>query len=306
MIHRRKRSLFVFYFFLLLWIQLNQILASESKEESKKISPWIITLATVGIEGGILTYAGISWYRETEFQKFNIRYTDFLGRNSYSGGADKLGHMWGSYWTTETLILTYKALGLSKKHSILLGFSAAYFMFTAIEVADGFTSFGFEWEDVLFNSFGSALSVLGQIYPGLHDHFRYRWGYSPSQNFLQGGTRSKFDIINDYSGMIFYFDHIPFWFPYIIVGLNWSSIGYSPAGPEQDRYLGVHFGINITRILKEFIPEKYGWLLSAISYIDKYFVLPFTLIEYRHGLNRGSSSSSIFGFGLSSYAQIKF
>jgi hypothetical protein len=110
-------------------------------------------LGTTAALGSLVVLGGfISWWRDSAIVGWSWKDTGAFGEHTYAGGADKAGHAFAFYTLTRLTAGMYRWLGLSAAWSLALGASFAFLMSNVIEVVDGFTRFGFEYEDAIANS----------------------------------------------------------------------------------------------------------------------------------------------------------
>ena len=81
---------------------------------------WIAHGIAFGGAAGFAGWAAEAWWSDGK-QSFGIDNEAFFGQNTYTGGADKLGHMWGGYWSTRAVTSLYRWAGVSKKKARALG-----------------------------------------------------------------------------------------------------------------------------------------------------------------------------------------
>jgi hypothetical protein len=250
----------------------------------------------------LLTGGAFAWWLNRPTQAFSFGPVTFFTQDGYAGSSDIMGHMWSNYFLTRVMTNVYKFTGVSDKNAIFLAGLINFILFTTVEIYDGFTPHRFEVQDFIFNNIGMGLGLLAEIYPEFDEQFRMRAAYYPSKAFVEKGARNKVDFVNDYDGWAFYADYIPPFFRYLYTGINWSTVGYSPSNDVKERFLGIHTGVN----LSEFI-HVFGWsdniVAKVFMEIDKYFVLPFTVVEYKYGLNSGDARLAL---GMNAYLFYSF
>lgn len=150
----------------------------------------------LGIVAGVSLYGFTQWgWGESDFRFEN---EGWLGKNTKSGGADKLGHAYTGAVVTALTTSLYRHWGHDEQRSVNMGAVAGLLATTMIEVGDGFSEeHGFSWEDQVFNLAGVGLEYLRQRYPELRERVQFRWEYFPSSDFRHGGNT---DILTDYEG----------------------------------------------------------------------------------------------------------
>jgi len=79
----------------------------------------------------------------------------WFGQNTNDGGADKLGHMYANYVGTRLLARSLERAGNDKDKALALAGIATFGAFTAVEIADGYTT---KWK------FSYEAAISGQTY----------------------------------------------------------------------------------------------------------------------------------------------
>lgn len=270
-------------------------------------------LASVGMSALVLGVGSQAWWDEG-LQPFSFRDTGWFGRDTYSGGADKLGHLYSSYVFVHAAASVYEAIGLDPEEASWMSAAFAFLLFNGFELIDGFTDFGFEYGDVVFNTLGVAGGLVARLFPELERSLGIRLGYVPSNDFLDN-PKSVLKFINDYSGMLYYLDFKaqgileqldvdPGWARYLVGGLIYGTQGYSPvrqAPDDKRRLFGVHLGISAAELLRS-NAQGDGPTLSIARALD-FYAMPFFSVSLMRDLNR---SDWILSFGLGHRAQVAF
>lgn len=224
--------------------------------------------ASLAIMGAMLAGGAVAWWVDKGLEPFHLKETGYLGRDTYAGGADKMGHFTANFIAVQTMTSVYEWLGVEHDHALL--FASAFILTagTAIEVIDGFTRHGFEYQDVIANALGLGLGVLSVVSPEFASVFGVRISYFPSPTYkaaLNNGLRAYINTINDYSGEIVYLDLKlkgvfellglrPGPARYLLAGVNWGTYGYEPDAPMRARHLGFHASIAMNEVI-----DQLGW-----------------------------------------------
>ena len=91
-----------------------------------------------------------------------------LEQDSYTGGADKLGHTWGIYTISRIGSFAFEANNDSMVRAAFKGFLFGQLMGLGIEIGDGFgDTYGFAWGDVLWNLGGGIIALAFDLFPSL-------------------------------------------------------------------------------------------------------------------------------------------
>lgn len=272
--------------------------------------PFYSKPVAVGIVGGIwgvvYTWTYFAWYRHRATTGDLVYNSEGLfGGDTYAGGSDKLGHMWGNYimnrWTSNLM----EAGGWSPLVSAVVSTTATTGFFTMIEIKDGYhQGFGFSWYDVAFNLAGNALAVGTILSPKLDDMFDFKVYYLPTRKYLRSLVRhGVVDAGEDYSGqtyvLAYHLDSIDAVrqdpelqvLRYLDLTLGFRSANYlpKPEGHDTHRYQELSLGVafNFQHLIdalygRDTPPRGHGQ--GSLRFINEGFGVPYTnrpLFSYR-------------------------
>jgi hypothetical protein len=278
---------------------------AEVSTSTRTVSTAGVLLASAGLSAVILGVGTQAWW-DDGLEPFRLRETGFLGRETYAGGADKVGHMYSAYAAMALMAASYEALGMEPATAAWASAAFTGLLFNGFEVIDGFTRFGFEYGDALANTLGIGLGLVTHLVPGASELVGMRLGYSPSLDFLRS-EKNYLKFVNDYSGAHFYLDLKgrgvasllgvePGPARFVVGGLVYGSYRYSPirVREERQRLFGVHLGIDVAEVLRARAGDD-RVLPRIASFLD-YFALPFFSVALMTDLNGGGTFVS---FGVS-------
>ena len=164
-----------------------------------------LVAATAAVHGGFMVWTWAVWYRnQTQSETFLVLNEGYFGGDTYAGGADKFGHMFGNYALTRGTAQLFAAAGMRPLPRLLLanGFTLASYL--AIEIKDGYHArFGFSWQDIVANVTGNLLATAFELWPALDETLDLRLHYVSSAAYLQRVAGSEANLGEDYSGMRF-------------------------------------------------------------------------------------------------------
>jgi len=177
--------------------------ASE-EEEGRRPAPelasdlrWRNTLIIGGGGLAVFLYGQNKWWGEGFTGNFRTTNEGWFGNGTYAGGADKLGHAWGTYLATRAVARTLEFAGNEPADALRLATWSALGAYTAIEVLDGYSKqYRFSKEDAIANAAGAGLAVLLEKRPALDRLLDFRLHYRRSPN-------AAFDPLSDYSGQTY-------------------------------------------------------------------------------------------------------
>ncbi|MHB9101143.1 MAG: DUF2279 domain-containing protein [Sulfuricella sp.] len=215
----------------------------------------------LGSLGGVLAYGKTTWWKDGYTGHFSTVNEGWFGQNTYSGGADKMGHAYFSYAGTRLLSHAFEWAGNSREDSVHLSAATVFGTLMAVETIDGFSKrWKFSKEDMVMNVLGTGLGLLFEKNKRLDDLFDFRLHYWPS-----GDARRLNEIspVNDFSGQTYLLVAKATGIPqlrshevlrYFELAAGYGSRGYEPneGVPYPDRHRNLYFGIslNISEILR--------------------------------------------------------
>jgi hypothetical protein len=204
----------------------------------------------------------------------------WFGKDTSSGGADKLGHLYSSYVASHALTYLYESWGYNShtaaRYAALSSFGWSAFM----EVGDSFSeSFGFSYEDLIMGGLGSYIGYLTTTNPALARKLDLRIEYDPTGD-------NDTDIFTDYENSKYMlalkldgFGAVRNkYLKYVELHLGYYTRGFSTAGEENKRKLYAGIGINFSRIFSERSHRKTATFL-------KYFQVPYSYVEFDHDVD---------------------
>lgn len=136
-------------------------------------------LAATGIIAGMIGTSAI-WAADAWWQgrahKFYFYSEGWF--NDYSLGIDKIGHAFTSYFYFHTFHNIMLWGGFDPSVAFWWGAGITELLALCLEVGDGFSTFGFSYEDLLSNTFGLTYGMLQTRVPFLQN-FSLKWSYIP-------------------------------------------------------------------------------------------------------------------------------
>lgn len=207
----------------------------------------------------------------------------WFGRETKDGGADKLGHFWGTYTMGHVFSYMYRRWDYEPQRANSLGAMSALGLQTLMEVGDAFSGgFGFSYEDALMNVTGAgAAYVLGR-YPALARKVDFRIEYTPDT-----WTDFRNDVLTDYENQRYIlalkldgFEALhDSYLSYLELHLGYSTRGYEEFNPGQpdnrERNLYFGFGLNVSKLVQKFLDTR----------VFDYVQLPYTTGGFEKGLD---------------------
>jgi hypothetical protein len=209
------------------------------------------TLAIIlGNSLGVAFYGKRNWWQDGFNAQFRSEKEGWFGQNTYSGGADKLGHFFMNYAGTRLFSRAFEWAGNAPSASLELAGWMMFGTFTAVEVLDGYSKkWRFSREDAVMNVAGIGTAFLLEKHPDLDRLIDLRVLYQPS-------TGHSFEPFGDYSGQTYLLvakasgvpalQAHPF-LRYLELAVGYGSRGYSAHRTDQtdNRARNVYVGISL-------------------------------------------------------------
>ncbi|MES2534827.1 MAG: DUF2279 domain-containing protein [Pseudomonadota bacterium] len=241
-------------------------------------------------------YGRNNWWRDGFTNDFRTVNEGWFGQNTYSGGADKLGHFYMNYAGTRLLSRVFEWVGNSPAHSLELGAWLTLGTYTAVEIVDGFSKkWHFSREDALINVAGVGAALLFEKNPQLDRLLDLRFLYRPSKS-----DSDRFAPFSDYSAQTYLLvakaSGVPAlrnhpWLRYVEVAIGYGVRGYhddpSRAG-ERSRYVYAGISLNLSELFGETVFKGSGERGRAQRVTDtalEFVQVPGTAALGRHRLS---------------------
>lgn len=281
-----------------------------TRESPGGSNPWTVALVSAGFAGAVLTVGTIAWW-DRGFDAFRFNDTGFFGRETYAGGADKLGHFFSAYVSMCAMTSIYEELGISRDGAVLGATLFTMLLWNGFELIDGFTDYGVEHGDIVMNTLGIGAGAAIELFPAVERTIGFRLGYVPSRDFL-AHDKTFLKFINDYTGMTFYGDVklkgvfdlagvSPGPLRFVVTGPVYSTGRYSPVRvhEERRRNLGLHVGVSLAEVLRAIGDGDPG--VEAQARFFDFYAVPFLQVAAIRDLNQ---DQWFISFGVSNRGEI--
>jgi hypothetical protein len=200
---------------------------------------------------------------------------DWFGKNTDSGGADKLGHLYTAYVASHGFASLYEYWSFERKDAALFGSLTSLAVFGAMELGDSFSDYGFSGEDMAANLIGCAAGYLLYTCPNLAAKIDLRWEYGLSPNktdFFTDYENSKYLIALKLNGFEFAQQN---WLKYIELHAGYYTRDFSDSADDGKRYAYAGVGFNLTDLL---FRNGYKKTATLLRYVQP----PYTTLGGRH------------------------
>ena len=227
-------------------------------------------LLNAGSMAVIFMYGLSQWdYGKDGFHFANERW---FQRDTHYGGADKLGHFWSSYALSHLYSYVYRKWGYSEKEANLYGAVSSLGVQTFMEVADGFSSQGFSYEDLIMNVAGAGVGYVWGKVPYLAKKIDFRIEYTPGFDskdfgFSTNYERQRFLIALKADGFNFLKNPCLRYLEFHAGYYTRHYKDYEGGSPDdRRRHLYIGIGFNVSKLVQKFVNTK----------VLDYFQIPYT------------------------------
>jgi len=248
-----------------------QKIVSEKKEFLTRGQKTV--LLNAGSMTAILIYGVTQWDYGKDV--FHFENEGWFGRSTKYGGADKLGHFWSSYAMSHLYSYVYRKWGYTDKEANLYGALSSLGANVFMEVADGFSSQGFSYEDMIMNIAGTGVAYIWGRSPSLARKIDFRMEYTPKFDshdfgFSTNYERQKSLIALKADGFDFisnpYLQYLEFHVGYYARHYE----NYKEGGPDdRRRYIYLGLGFNVSKLAQRFVNTR------VLDYIQ----IPYTSVN---------------------------
>ncbi len=202
----------------------------------------------------VAAYGLSNWWRSGFGGSFRTINEGWFGAGTEFGGADKAGHIFSNYAGVRVLTPLFESAGNSRDASVSLAAWSTLGLYTAVEVADGFSRhWKFSPQDAIMNMAGAALGVVLETHPKLDAILDFRLDYRGTPG------ASSFDPFGDYSRQKYLFvvkadGFAPLrgnrFMRYLEAAVGYGTRGYDTGG-ERHRDVYVGLSLNLGRLLAD-------------------------------------------------------
>jgi len=266
----------------------------------------------------------VLWWRGKLEVRLHGNAEGWFGRDTYAGGADKAAHFYTGQLAYSALDRAYRDLGHPPSKARALGVLNVAAASLVVELGDGFTDFGFSWEDAAVTAAG-GLAAASIAAAGWEDTLGFRFGRvgsrrveegpgeaartaveirsrDPDPNVLAGYSKDIYTADIRLSGLLPRLGVKPGFVRYLLVSGTFGTKGYRFAPPSRrQRNVGVEVGLNLPEILASAGLTDRTWWGRTLRIFCTWLRVPYTALGYRYDLNsrrwRGPDTGEVFDPG---------
>jgi hypothetical protein len=218
-------------------------------------------------------YVQYQWWWKGDYHSFNFEPDGFV--NNYTLGVDKLGHFYTSYMYFHSLNEIMKWAEFSQKARMITSTALPLAWAISIEIGDGFSSYGYSWDDLIANTLGIGYGLLQEEVPFMQN-FKVKFSYYPSKYFVDNHYQG-WSLTSDYRSHFYWlaFDvHnlLPksakrYWPPFLNIAVGY---GIDKNTPRNSLPTNREFGLSL------------DWNLTSIKTKNKSVALVRNIADYLH------------------------
>jgi hypothetical protein len=203
------------------------------------------------------TYGALKWW-DDGFTGFRRQSEGWFGARTEKGGADKLGHAFGTYTGARAGAEALELLGNSREDAVRLASAASLAVYMGIEVLDGFSrQYRFSAEDMAANVLGAGLAYVLLNNPRADALIDFRLLYRQSPEARVEGNWAPFA---DYNGQKYLLAFKAAAVPaldanpalrYLELAVGYGVRGYDPPAALRSRHVYAGVALNLSRVLDD-------------------------------------------------------
>jgi len=263
--------LFVFFSFVV-QAQQKDSMEVNNKKTTKLQKYVLVGLAAHQTANFFIQY---NWWWKGQEKAFNIENDHFF--NDYSLGVDKFGHFFTSYYYYEGVNQIMILAKYNDRTRKIISTTLPIVWAISIEMGDGFSTFGFSFEDLTSNILGLTYGILQRKYSYLQN-FKLKMGYYPTAGYINNNFKN-WTLSDDYSGHIYW------------LTFDLHNIAPLKAKKYFPPFLNLAFGYgvdnygiygNVTEPLQRKFCVGLDWNLGSIKSKNKYINTTKNLLDYFH------------------------
>ena len=280
----RVKKLLIFFLLAFQILNAQDSLSVNIKKNNNFFSRKNISIITLSGVYATTLVAGYSmWWRDGNRSFSFNKSAEGQGwlNDPFTKGIDKVGHFYTSYFFYRLSKNLLEWGGYSETNSKDVAAILSFGLGVVVEVGDGFSKYGFDYQDLLFNTAGLGYAYLQDVFPALKN-FNFKWSYIPTQNFHFPPNLTStyyahiYWLTADVHNLLRNFSINNVWPDFLQLGIGFSI------SENLNREFVVGFDFNLNKIFKS---ENRDWNLIINSADMLHFPAPG--IKYTKGSKPG-------------------
>jgi hypothetical protein len=253
----------------------------------------LITRYAVVVGVPLTTYlvAWLSWDWGDVRAQWKWANEGWFGRNTYSGGADKLGHVFSHYVMFRAMYAIFNFTEEGRYTRWIYSVILPSMLALGIELGDAFSSAqnGFAYEDLLCGLTGIGIGVIMEKFPVVDSFFAISVEYFPSK-YMRKNMDQILKFIDDYSGWKFMINfklsgfrdmgyRMPHFLRYVMLDFGYYTRGFTDydrqvGDTSRPRNLFIGFSVNMAEVVDDLFPDKYKKVARYLKQPFNYVHIP--------------------------------
>ncbi|TFH41987.1 MAG: DUF2279 domain-containing protein [Chrysiogenales bacterium] len=266
-----------------------------SREEVMKKSIRYSVLVAVPVNTFSIAFLAWDWGKTRSFRLGN---EGIFGQGTYTGGADKMAHLFAHYLIMRVLynVYDYTESGGAMKWAYSAGITGALAL--GIEIGDGFcrNQNGFSFADLSMGLIGIGAAALLERFPAVDGFVSLSAEYLPTRYFRKYPQRLHL-LLDDYSGWKFmaniklagfrnvgiaipdFMRYIQFDIGYYTTGFTrydyrWGEAQMMVNRKNRERNLFIGVSVNLAEFVRDFFTDGDRLASRALQQLFKYYHVP--------------------------------
>jgi uncharacterized protein YfiM (DUF2279 family) len=253
-------------------------------------------LLTFGILAGVAAGSAVSAVvLENPNRSFHITQEGWFGKSTYAGGADKASHYVDFYIISKEMSFLYNTLGYSRAESIGIGLGFSLLVGLINESGDGFTKYGFSYEDLTMDVAGGLTAAIVSAL-GANDLIGFREGFllpsynvpacCPSNSVGQAYQNQLYTADLKLAGLARRLNLNIGPLRYLLLSATYATKGYATGSQAlEERQIGFEIGLNLEEALLDIGVRRDTWWGYTLHVVLDNVRIPFTSVGFQYDLN---------------------
>jgi hypothetical protein len=264
----KNRTLILFLFFI-----TSIANAQDSSSQNRLNTKQKLVIGGLAIQQVASFAVQYKWWWKDNYHSFQFEPDGFI--NNYALGVDKAGHFFTSYMYFHSLNEIMKWAEFTPKARRITSVVLPMAWAISIEIGDGFSSYGYSWEDLISNTMGVGFGLVQERYPYMRN-FKFKMSYYPTAFYRDNGFKD-WSLTSDYRGHCYWLSFdihnlLPqkaqrYWPEFLNMALGY---GIDPKTTRDQQPRLRDFGI------------AFDWNLSSIKTKNKSVYAVKELVDYFH------------------------
>jgi len=253
-------------------------------------------LLAFGIAAGVAAGSAVSAVvLENPNRSFHITQAGWFGKSTYAGGADKASHYVDFYIISKEMSFLYNTLGYSRAESIGIGLGFSLLVGLINESGDGFTKYGFSYEDLTMDVAGGLTAAIISAL-GANDLIGFREGFllpsynvpacCPSNSVGQAYQNQLYTADLKLAGLARRLNLNIGPLRYLLLSATYGTKGYATESQAlEERQIGFEIGLNLEEVLLDIGVRRDTWWGYMAHVVLDNVRIPFTSVGFQYDLN---------------------